>query len=76
MTPLGIMIGMLLTSMLQGATVNLAEAIALGIGSGSFIYLAFHELSDEHASKATPNVQKLLLFLLGMGTMAWLAASV
>ncbi|EQC27827.1 hypothetical protein SDRG_14411 [Saprolegnia diclina VS20] len=73
MTPLGIVLGMLLTSQLQGAAAQWAQAIALGIGSGSFIYLAFHEMSDEHAQEATSTMQKLLLFVAGAGVMTLLA---
>ncbi|OQR98477.1 Zinc (Zn2)-Iron (Fe2) Permease (ZIP) Family [Achlya hypogyna] len=73
MTPLGIVLGMVLTSQLQGAPAQLAQAIALGVGSGSFIYLAFHEMSDEHAQEATSTLQKLALFSTGAAAMALLA---
>ncbi|OQS07617.1 Zinc (Zn2)-Iron (Fe2) Permease (ZIP) Family [Thraustotheca clavata] len=70
MTPLGIVLGMLLTSQLQGPSAQYAQALALGIGSGSFIYLAFHEMSDEHSHEATPTIQKIALFTIGAGSMA------
>ncbi|ETW10088.1 hypothetical protein H310_00473 [Aphanomyces invadans] len=76
MTPLGIVSGMFLSATLQGPSAVLAQAIALGIGSGSFIYLAFHEVSEEDAVQAATTTEKLSLFLTGLSIMAALAALV
>ncbi|KAG6596037.1 Zinc (Zn2)-Iron (Fe2) Permease (ZIP) Family [Phytophthora cinnamomi] len=50
------------------------EAVALSIASGSFIYLAFHELSEENAGRESEVAEKLALFSAGMASMAVLAA--
>lgn len=77
MTPLGVLLGMALAATLQGARAHLVESAALGIASGSFLYLAFHELSEEeeqqHAGEATSAHTKVLLFAGGLGSMAALA---
>ena len=73
MTPIGIALGMILTHILEGEKVLLTEAVALAIGSGSFIYLAFHEMSDQGAASA---VTKGVLFSFGLSAMALLAAAV
>ncbi|ETP28604.1 hypothetical protein F442_22114 [Phytophthora nicotianae P10297] len=44
MTPLGIFLGMVLSDSLRGSSALTMEVVALSIASGSFIYLAFHEL--------------------------------
>lgn len=74
MTPLGIFLGMVATAALQGAQAFALQACALGVASGSFIYLAFHELSEDHAGEETSTAAKLGLFFFGMGSMAALAA--
>lgn len=73
MTPLGIFLGMLLSSALQGTKAHVVESVALSIASGSFIYLAFHELSEEEASQETSALEKVLLFSIGLWSMAALA---
>ncbi|KAG7398785.1 hypothetical protein PHYBOEH_010417 [Phytophthora boehmeriae] len=74
MTPLGIFLGMVLSDSLRGSSALTMEAVALSIASGSFIYLAFHELSEESASHETHSMEKLLLFSTGLFSMAVLAA--
>ncbi|RLN64549.1 hypothetical protein BBJ28_00009495 [Nothophytophthora sp. Chile5] len=74
MTPLGIFLGMVLADALGGTSALAVEAAALSIASGSFIYLAFHELSEESASQETNTLEKLGLFALGLSSMAVLAA--
>ena len=69
MTPIGILLGMAVTEALQGPQVILSESIASSLGAGSFIYLAFHEMSEFHSSPIT----KIGLFLLGFFSMALLA---
>ncbi|GLD96741.1 hypothetical protein PINS_up005424 [Pythium insidiosum] len=73
MTPLGIVLGMMLADALQGSTALMTQSMALGVASGSFVYLAFHEMSDEHASNDVPSVEKILLFGAGLFSMAALA---
>jgi zinc transporter 1/2/3 len=75
MTPLGIFLGMILSSELQGPKAMYAESTTLAIASGSFIYLAFHEMSDEHASQESSSIEKLTLFSIGLIAMAALATS-
>jgi zinc transporter 1/2/3 len=74
MTPLGIFLGMVLSDSLRGSSALAMEAVALSIASGSFIYLAFHELSEENASQETNAAEKLALFSAGICSMALLAA--
>ncbi|OWZ07881.1 Zinc (Zn2)-Iron (Fe2) Permease [Phytophthora megakarya] len=74
MTPLGIFLGMVLSDSLRGSSALTMEAVALSIASGSFIYLAFHELSEENASQETNAFEKLGLFSIGISSMAVLAA--
>ncbi|KAG1690999.1 hypothetical protein DVH05_027282 [Phytophthora capsici] len=74
MTPLGIFLGMVLSDSLRGSSALTMEAVALSIASGSFIYLAFHELSEENASQETNVVEKIALFSAGIFSMAMLAA--
>ncbi|CEG41219.1 zinc (zn2)-iron (fe2) permease family [Plasmopara halstedii] len=74
MTPLGIFMGMVLSDSLRGTHALTMEALALSIASGSFIYLAFHELSEESASQETNVMEKLVLFSIGILSMAVLAA--
>ncbi|RLN62447.1 hypothetical protein BBJ28_00005401 [Nothophytophthora sp. Chile5] len=74
MTPLGIFLGMILADALSGTSALAVEAAALSIASGSFIYLAFHELSEESASEETNTLEKMGLFVLGLSSMAVLAA--
>lgn len=73
MTPLGIVLGMVLTASLQGPSVLFAESIAMSIGSGSFIYLAYHEMSEDDDSGAVSVQEKIVLYLLGLFAMAALA---
>lgn len=73
MTPVGIVLGMLLSSALQGTAVLVTESVALSIASGSFVYLAFHEMSDEHGPQDTTATEKILLFGSGLFSMAALA---
>ncbi|KAL4156485.1 hypothetical protein PRNP1_005516 [Phytophthora ramorum] len=74
MTPLGIFLGMVLSESLRGSSALAMEAVALSIAAGSFIYLAFHELSEENASQETNAAEKLALFSTGISSMAVLAA--
>ncbi|KAH7472075.1 hypothetical protein KRP22_007267 [Phytophthora ramorum] len=73
MTPLGIFLGMVLSESLRGSSALAMEAVALSIAAGSFIYLAFHELSEENASQETNAAEKLALFSTGISSMAVLA---
>ncbi|OWZ10852.1 Zinc (Zn2)-Iron (Fe2) Permease [Phytophthora megakarya] len=70
MTPLGSFLSMVLSDSLALTM----EAVALRIASGSFIYLVFHELSEENASRETNAFEKLGLFSIGISGMAVLAA--
>lgn len=80
MTPMGIVLGMVLTSTLMGIQVRWVEVIALSLGAGSFLYLAFHEMTEadqgeeeeEDMTMCSPLV-KISMFGLGLGTMAALA---
>ncbi|KAE8881544.1 hypothetical protein PF005_g24598 [Phytophthora fragariae] len=74
MTPLGIFLGMVLSESLRGSSALAMEAVALSVASGSFIYLAFHELSEENASQESGAAEKLALFSAGLASMALLAA--
>lgn len=73
MTPLGVVVGLWLSEALQGTAALVAESVALSIASGSFVYLSFHEMSDEHACQGASPVQKIVLFGCGLLSMAALA---
>jgi solute carrier family 39 (zinc transporter), member 1/2/3 len=73
MTPVGIVLGMVLASELQGTAVLVVESVALSVASGSFVYLAFHEISDEHAAQDSTPIEKIALFGAGLFSMAALA---
>lgn len=71
MTPLGIVLGMVLTTWLKGRNVLIAESVAMAIGAGSFIYLAYHEMSDDNDEHEP--LDKILLFSIGLASTAALA---
>ena len=73
MTPVGIILGMMLTSKLEGRSSILTQSIAMSIGAGSFIYLSFHEMSDEHACRGATSFEKMTYFSIGLISMALLA---
>ena len=73
MTPFGIVLGMVLTSRLEGQSSVLMQSIAMSVCAGSFIYLSFHEMSDEHASRGATSMEKMTYFSIGLITMALLA---
>jgi zinc transporter ZupT len=75
MTPLGILLGMVLTSTLVGITAQITQSVALAIAAGSFIYLAFHEISQEQETdgREVCALTKIGLFSTGFLVMAVVA---
>ena len=73
MTPAGILCGMCLTRTFQGQTVLFVEAIVMAMAAGSFLYLSFHEMSDEAAVREVSTLEKVVFFTIGLTSMALLA---
>jgi zinc transporter 1/2/3 len=71
MTPMGITSGMVLTSLFQGQTSLLFQALLSATAAGSFLYLALHEISTG-SCHVKPGVT-VLLFACGVICMALLA---
>jgi len=73
MTPLGITIGMVVLHNLDPHNVDLVEGLAQGLASGSFLFIAVHELTDAQDSTTVSRIVQIFLLSLGFGTMATLA---
>lgn len=74
MTPLGIVVGMIVTSTLEsGGTSVVVQGIFQAFASGSFVYLAIHEINDDKSCHGVPAMYQVLLLTLGLGSMAVLS---
>jgi len=74
MTPIGITTGMLvLHSLKSQKQVELAEGLGQGLASGSFLFIAVHELNSSKDDTVVPRVLQILLLVLGFGLMSTLA---
>jgi zinc transporter 1/2/3 len=73
MTPLGIFVGTLLTTRVDGPSSKLIQCILQSIASGSFIYLCIHEIADHDNVHNVKAWNQVWLFALGLGAMALLA---
>jgi hypothetical protein len=54
----------------MGGSALMAESALQGMASGSFLYLCFHEISDEKRNKLVPVWLQASLVLLGLTCMA------
>lgn len=72
-TPLGIVIGSILTSMMSGGNEALLEATFDALAAGTFLYVAILEVFEKEFEKPENQVIKLVLAMLGMILMALLA---
>jgi zinc transporter 1/2/3 len=73
MTPLGILTGMLLTKLISGQRSVYFQAMAQAFASGSFIYLAMHEISDPNCCHHVKAYQQIGLLCSGVLVMALIA---
>lgn len=73
MTPLGIGLGMAITSSYSGASSQLARAIILSITSGTFFFIGVIELLPSSLSHRGWLKTKLFCFALGWAAMAIVA---
>ena len=73
MTPLGIIIGTIFTSVLSSNTSILFEMIFDALAAGTFLYIAIAEIIGEIFEKRTHIWSKLLLISAGFGLMAMIA---
>ncbi len=73
MTPLGIVLGGVFTTVLSGNAEAGSEAVFDGLAAGTFLYVAVLDVIDEEFHGGELKVTKFALFLGGVGLMAALA---
>lgn len=69
-TPLGILIGMLLQTVLQGSTAAIISSILISFAAGTFLYVAIVEVIVEEFEKSEKKWTKLNLLLIGFAFMS------
>ncbi len=72
MTPLGIALGMLMNSV-AGEQTLAVECVLQAVASGSFIYLAIHEVSEERACHVVKSTHQVALVVIGLAFMSIIA---
>ncbi|MCK5529334.1 MAG: ZIP family metal transporter [Kiritimatiellae bacterium] len=73
MTPLGIILGLVLSSFLAGRAELLAEGIFDALAAGTFLYVALMDILQEEFNSTRDKSLKFALVLFGFGVMAVLA---
>lgn len=73
MTPIGIIVGLLVTNALDGRAQILFQAIFLSLAAGSFIYIAAFDILRDEFLQPGPRAVKWLLTAVGYGLMGLLA---
>ena len=73
MTPIGIAIGMAVTSALDGPGALLARAVILSMSTGSFFFISLVELLPSGLHSGGWTITKLVALFFGWGIMALLA---
>ena len=73
MTPLGLVIGTLASTVLQGDIATLAEGAFDALAAGTFIYVAILDIIEEELSGDEDKLAKFALIVAGLGFMAVLA---
>ena len=72
-TPIGIIIGLLVTNALNGYAQIVFEAVFLALAAGSFIYIAAFDIIRDEFLQPGPRAVKWLLAAAGYGLMGLLA---
>ncbi len=73
MTPFGILIGVLLTHVLDGHAIKFSIATFDALAAGTFLYIAIMDIFNEEFKERTDIYLKLLFSILGLLLMALLA---
>jgi zinc transporter 1/2/3 len=73
MTPIGIIIGLLVTNALDGRDQIIFQAVFLSLAAGSFIYIAAFDILRDEFLQPGPRALKWLLTVVGYGLMGLLA---
>lgn len=73
MTPLGVVLGLILTTFLRQHSGQHFEAIFDAAAAGTFLYIALAEILPTELTKAASVHKAILIALLGLGLMAVLA---
>ena len=73
MTPIGIIVGLLVTNALEGRAQIIFQAVFLSLAAGSFIYIAAFDILRDEFLQPGPRAVKWILTVLGFGLMGLLA---
>lgn len=73
MTPLGLIMGMLGTTVLQGTTATLVEGAFDALTAGTFIYVAVLDIIDEELAGGADKLATFALIVTGLAFIALLA---
>jgi len=73
-TPVGIYVGMLLQSILQGEVALITKAMLISFAAGTFLYISIVEVMAEEFENGEDKWKKLNCILLGFAFMSALAA--
>ena len=73
-TPIGIVLGIIVMSLVTGRTAQLFEALFDALAAGTFLYVAVVDIIGEEFSEKQRPVLKFTLVALGLGVMALVAA--
>ena len=73
MTPIGIIVGLLVTNALEGRAQTIFQAVFLSLAAGSFIYIAAFDILRDEFLQPGPRAVKWILTVLGFGLMGLLA---
>ncbi|MEM7435892.1 MAG: ZIP family metal transporter [Myxococcota bacterium] len=72
-TPIGIIVGLLVTNALDDRSQSIFDAVFLGLAAGSFIYIASFDIIRDEFLQPGPRAAKWLLAATGYGLMGLLA---
>ena len=73
-TPIGILLGIIVMSLVTGRTAQLFEALFDALAAGTFLYVAVVDIIGEEFSGKQRPVLKFTLVSMGLGVMALVAA--
>ena len=72
-TPIGILVGLLVTDALVGRAQDVFDAVFLALAAGSFVYIAAFDIIRDEFLQPGPRLAKWLLAAAGYGLMGLLA---